>query len=123
MAVETELSEQAKLLLLVSLLAKDRLISHNGEYGEGFGVAPYYSTRHMVESVAAPRSSLLQHENSSVTVRFRSPSLNREQCIDVACAWNVQGTRTWYQFRVAYSFSCIVRQAGTPWIQGFRQDK
>lgn len=28
---EQELSEPARLLLLVSLLAKDRLISHNGE--------------------------------------------------------------------------------------------
>lgn len=31
MAAETELSEPAKLLLLASLLAKDGLISHNGE--------------------------------------------------------------------------------------------
>lgn len=31
MALEEDLSEPARLLLLVSLLAKDRLISHNGE--------------------------------------------------------------------------------------------
>lgn len=32
MAVEMELSEPARLLLLASLLAKDGLISHNGEW-------------------------------------------------------------------------------------------
>lgn len=31
MNIDSELSEPARLLLLVSLLAKDRLISHNGE--------------------------------------------------------------------------------------------
>lgn len=33
MALDLDLSEPARLLLLVSLLAKDQLISHNGERG------------------------------------------------------------------------------------------
>lgn len=42
--VEMELSEPARLLLLASLLAKDGLISHNGESAKVYPAALVYLT-------------------------------------------------------------------------------